>query len=43
LKGERDALEKVAIQKECGIAFQTVAEKPKQEEAPKPKQEEAAN
>jgi hypothetical protein len=43
LKGERDALEKVAIQKECGIAFQTVAEKPKQEEAPKPKQEEATN
>lgn len=33
LKGERDALEKVAIQKECGLTFQTVAEKPKQEEA----------
>ena len=43
LKGERDALEKVAIQKECGIAFQTVAEKPKQEDAPQPKQEEATN
>jgi len=34
VKGERDALEKVAIQKECGIAFQTIAEKPKQEEVP---------
>jgi hypothetical protein len=34
LKGERDALEKIAIQKECGIAFQTIAEKPKQEALP---------
>lgn len=33
LKGERDALEKVAIQKECGIAFQTIAEKPKKDDA----------
>jgi len=32
LKGERDALEKVAIQKECGIIFQPIEQKPKQEE-----------
>ena len=31
LKGERDALERIAIQRECGITVQPIEQKPKQE------------
>jgi hypothetical protein len=34
LKGERDALEKVAIQKECGIMFQPIKQKKEKAEEP---------